>query len=80
MNKTVLLQFSGPDQPGLIAVLTRLLADYNACILDIGQSVIHETLVLGLLVEIAPARLAAFQSESIFRAIAASSPSIWTRP
>ncbi len=62
MNKTVLLQFSGPDQPGLIAVLTRLLADYNACILDIGQSVIHETLVLGLLVEIAPARLADFQS------------------
>ena len=52
MNQTVLLQFSGPDQPGLIAVLTAILADYDACVLDIGQAVVHETLVLGLLIEI----------------------------
>ena len=52
MNQTVLLQFSGPDQPGLIAVLTALLANYDACVLDIGQAVVHETLVLGLLIEI----------------------------
>ncbi|MDE1177912.1 MAG: phosphoserine phosphatase SerB [Edaphobacter sp.] len=57
MNKTVLLQFSGPDQPGLIAVLTGILADANACVLDIGQSVIHETVVLGLLVETAADKL-----------------------
>ena len=54
MNQTVLLQFSGPDQPGLIAVLTAILANYDACVLDIGQAVVHETLVLGLLIEIPP--------------------------
>jgi phosphoserine phosphatase len=30
------------------------LADYDACVLDIGQAVVHETLVLGLLTEIPP--------------------------
>lgn len=61
MKKIVLLQFSGPDQPGLVAVLMRLLADYSACILDIGQSVVHETLVLGLLVELSTPQLEEFQ-------------------
>lgn len=54
MNKTVLIHFSGPNQPGLTAVLTAILADYGACVLDIGQAVVHETLVLGLLIEILP--------------------------
>jgi phosphoserine phosphatase len=54
MNETFLIQFSGPDQPGLTAVLTAILADYNGCVLDIGQAVVHETLVLGLLIEILP--------------------------
>jgi len=54
MNEIILIQFSGPDQPGLTAVLTAILADYNACVLDIGQAVVHETLVLGLLIEILP--------------------------
>jgi len=52
MNETVLIHFSGPNRPELTAVLTAVLAAHNACILDIGQSVVHETLVLGLLIEI----------------------------
>jgi phosphoserine phosphatase len=52
MNETILIQFSGPDKPGLTALLTAILAEYNACILDIGQAVVHETLALGLLIEI----------------------------
>jgi phosphoserine phosphatase len=52
MNETVLIHFSGPNQQGLTAVLTAILADYDACVLDIGQAVVHETLVLGLLIEI----------------------------
>lgn len=52
MNKTILIHFSGPNQPGLTAALTAILADYGACVLDIGQAVVHETLVLGLLIEI----------------------------
>ena len=50
MNETILIQFSGPDRPGLTAMLTATLAEFRACILDIGQAVVHETLALGLLV------------------------------
>ena len=52
MNETVLIHFSGPNQSGLTAALTAILAGYQACVLDIGQAVVHETLVLGLLIEI----------------------------
>lgn len=52
MNEIVLIHFSGRDQPGLTAELTSILAGYDACVLDIGQAVVHETLALGLLIEI----------------------------
>jgi phosphoserine phosphatase len=52
MKITVLIHFSGQDSPGLTASLTAILASYSACILDIGQAVVHETLALGLLVEV----------------------------
>lgn len=54
MSETVLIHFSGPNQPGLTAALTAILAGYDACVLDIGQAVVHETLVLGILIEIPP--------------------------
>jgi phosphoserine phosphatase len=37
-------------------VLTGILADYDACVLDIGQAVVHETLALGLLIEVPEGR------------------------
>ncbi len=52
MKETVLIHFSGQDTPGLTASLTAILADYDVCVLDVGQAVVHETLALGLLVEI----------------------------
>src|SRR5580700_10736583 len=52
MNETILIHFSGRDRPGLTAELTSILASYDTCVLDIGQAVVHETLSLGLLVEI----------------------------
>jgi phosphoserine phosphatase len=52
MNETILIHFSGRDRPSLTAELTAILARYDACVLDIGQAVVHETLSLGLLVEI----------------------------
>jgi len=55
-TKAVLIHFSGPDVPGITAQLTRILADYNASILDIGQAVVHESLVLGILVAIPAGR------------------------
>lgn len=54
MDETILIHFSGQDRPGLIAELTAILASYDTCVLDIGQAVVHETLSLGLLVEIPP--------------------------
>jgi len=52
MIETILIHFSGGDRPGLTKELTAILARYDACVLDIGQAVVHETLSLGLLVEI----------------------------
>ena len=52
MNETLLIHFSGRDRPGLTAELTAILATYDACVLDIGQAVVHESLSFGLLVEI----------------------------
>src|SRR5271156_1851994 len=52
MTETILIHFSGLDRPGLTAELTSILASYDTCVLDIGQAVVHETLSLGLLVEI----------------------------
>ncbi len=52
MNETLLIHFSGRDRPGLTAELTAILASYDACVLDIGQSVVHESLSFGLLVQI----------------------------
>ena len=52
MNETLLIHFSGRDRPGLTAELTAILAGYDACVLDIGQAVVHETLSFGLLIEV----------------------------
>jgi phosphoserine phosphatase len=52
MTETILIHFSGRDRPGLTAELTAILASYDTCVLDIGQAVVHETMSLGLLVEI----------------------------
>ena len=55
MNKTkeiILLNISGSDRPGLTATLTDILSHYGVNILDIGQSVIHEDLGMGILFEV----------------------------
>lgn len=55
MREIILIQVSGSDRPGLTAGFTRILARYHLNILDIGQAVIHDTLSLGILVEVPPA-------------------------
>jgi phosphoserine phosphatase len=52
MSETILIHFSGQDHPGITTALTGILAEYDACVLDIGQAVVHETLALGLLAEV----------------------------
>src|SRR5258707_2445506 len=49
---TVLVHFSGPDKTGLTAALTGVLVEHNVGILDIGRSVVHENVSIGLLLEI----------------------------
>jgi phosphoserine phosphatase len=51
-TKTVLFHSSGPDTPGLTAAFTAILALHDVNILDIGQAVVHETLALGMLLEV----------------------------
>ncbi len=56
MRETILIHFSGQDHPGQTTMLTGILAEYDACVLDIGQAVVHETLALGLLIEVPEGR------------------------
>jgi phosphoserine phosphatase len=56
MSETILIHCSGPDHPGQTTQLTAILAEYDACVLDIGQAVVHETLALGLLIEVPEGR------------------------
>ena len=51
MSEVVLITISGQDRSGLTSALTGILAKYDVKVLDIGQSVIHESLSLGILIE-----------------------------
>lgn len=51
MREIILITVAGPDQPGISARLTRILADHAVNILDISQAVIHDHLSLGMLIE-----------------------------
>ncbi|MGN6727982.1 MAG: phosphoserine phosphatase SerB [Tepidisphaeraceae bacterium] len=48
----LLLHFTGDDRPGITANLTGVLAQHRVTVLDVNQSVIHRTLLLGMLVRI----------------------------
>ncbi len=51
-REIVLVNVSGQDRPGLTAQLTEILGQYDVAVLDIGQSVIHNNLTLGMLIEV----------------------------
>lgn len=53
MRELILITLSGADTIGLTSSLSKILSEHNVDILDIGQAVIHDTLSLGILVEIA---------------------------
>ena len=52
MKEPILISISGMDRPGITASITAMLAEFDVNVLDIGQSVIHDSLSLGMLVEI----------------------------
>lgn len=63
MKELVLISVSGVDKPGVTASITGVLDRFDVTVLDIGQSVIHDSLSLGLLAEI-PALAGAQDNEA----------------
>jgi phosphoserine phosphatase len=51
-NEIVLVSVFGVDQPGITSAITRILTQYDVSVLDIGQSVIHNHLNLGMLISV----------------------------
>ena len=52
LSHTVLISVNGKDRPGITSSLANVLADYPVTVLDIDQSVIHDQLSWGMLVEV----------------------------
>lgn len=52
MKEIMIINISGEDKPGLTSSITEILSRHKTNILDIGQAVIHNTLSLGILIEI----------------------------
>lgn len=52
MHEILLINVSGPDRPGVTSSISEILARYEVNILDVGQAVIHNTLSLGMVVDI----------------------------
>jgi len=68
-KEVILLEISGTDKPGVTAALTKILAQYDAQILDMGQAVIHQTLSLGILFMVpSSAESAPILKELLFKA------------
>jgi len=65
MKDLILISITGMDRPGITASVTQLLAESDVHILDIGQSVIHDSLSLGMLAGI-PAHI---ETQSIKNAV-----------
>lgn len=59
MHEIVLIRITGDDRPGVMNALTGILASYDVRILDIGQAVIHDSLSLGVIIEIPPQQTSA---------------------
>lgn len=52
MNEILLVTLSGDDHPGITAGVAAILAQHAVNVLDIGQAVIHDTLSMGVLIEV----------------------------
>lgn len=50
----IVLHISGPDKPGITSTLTNIIAEEQARLIDIGQSVLHGYLILSAIIDIPP--------------------------
>ncbi|MCC8088949.1 MAG: phosphoserine phosphatase SerB [Rikenellaceae bacterium] len=62
------INISGEDKPGVTSALTRILAEYDAFILDIGQSNIHQTLSMGILFKTTQNKAGNIMKDLLFKA------------
>ncbi len=66
-RELIQINISGPDQSGITAALTGILARHGASILDIGQADIHHTLALGMLIKTDSSRSGEILKELLFK-------------
>lgn len=67
-KEQILIRISGKDRIGLTASIMKILARYDAQILDIGQADIHSTLSLGILIRIDEDASGQVMKELLFKA------------
>lgn len=67
INKLILATIAGYDRPGVTASLTKILAQYDAYILDIGQSDIHDNLNLGILFQTTEEKSGSILKDLLFK-------------
>ncbi len=67
-DEIILINIYGDDRPGITSSLTEVLGRFNAIILDIGQSDIHQSLSLGILIKLTEDSPAGVLKELLFKA------------
>jgi len=68
VKEIILINVAGQDRPGVTSSLTAILAQFDVNVLDIGQAVIHDTLSLGMLIEVpAAAESSSLLKDVLFR-------------
>ena len=67
-KEQIIVRISGTDRIGLTASIMRILAKYDAQILDIGQADIHSSLSLGIMMRIDEANSGQVMKELLFKA------------
>lgn len=67
-EEQILIRITGQDRPGLTASIMKILAHYDAQIMDIGQADIHSSLSLGILIRIEDICAGQVMKELLFKA------------
>lgn len=67
-QEQILIRITGQDRPGLTASVMKILANYDAQVLDLGQADIHSTLSLGILIRMDEAHSGQVMKELLFKA------------
>lgn len=67
-HEQILVRITGQDRPGLTASVMKILANYDAQVLDLGQADIHSTLSLGILIRMDEEHSGRVMKDLLFKA------------